>query len=87
MDYDAIIPFIFPILVLNGKRDKLMALLKEKEIQFGIHYRPNHLLTYFATSYHLPVTEDVYEKVLTIPLHPEVTDADIDLICSIINNL
>jgi dTDP-4-amino-4,6-dideoxygalactose transaminase len=87
MNYDEVIPFIFPILVLNGKREQLMALLKQNEIQFGIHYRPNHLLSYFASSYHLPVTEDIYSQILTIPLHPEVTDADIELICSIINNL
>ena len=47
MDYDDTIPHIFPILVLNGKREKLMQIFTEKDIQFGIQYRPNHLLSYF----------------------------------------
>ncbi|MDE5638748.1 MAG: DegT/DnrJ/EryC1/StrS family aminotransferase [Odoribacter sp.] len=87
MDYDRIVPHVFPLLVLNGKRDKLTELFKANEIQFGIQYRPNHLLTYFKSSYALPVTEDIYSKVISIPMHPELTDKDIELICSIINSL
>lgn len=87
MNYDNIIPHIFPILVLNGKREKLMQIFTEKNVQFGIQYRPNHLLSYFKTSYALPITEDIYSKILTIPMHPELSDSDIEFICSIINNL
>lgn len=87
MDYDRIVPHVFPLLVLNGKRDKLTELFKANEIQFGIQYRPNHLLTYFKSSYALPVTEDIYSKVISIPMHPELTDKDIERICSIINSL
>lgn len=87
MDYEQIVPHVFPLLVLNGKRDKLAELLKANEIQFGIQYCPNHLLTYFKSSYALPVTEDIYSKVISIPMHPELTDKDIESICSIINSL
>lgn len=87
MDYDRIVPHVFPILVLNGKRDRLIEAFKANDIQFGIQYRPNHLLSYFRASYSLPVTEDIYSKVISIPMHPELTDADIERICSIINSL
>lgn len=87
MDYDRIVPHVFPVLVLNGKRDKLIELFKAHDVQFGIQYRPNHLLSYFRASYALPVTEDIYSKVISIPIHPELTDGDIELICSIINSL
>ena len=56
-------------------------------IQFGIQYFPNHLLTYFRSGYSLPVTEKIYDEVFSIPLHPQLTDADIELICSLINSL
>lgn len=87
MDYDRIVPHVFPVLVLNGKRDKLIELFKAHDIQFGIQYRPNHLLSYFRSSYALPVTEDIYSKVISIPIHPELTDKEIELICSLINSL
>lgn len=87
MNYDEIVPHIFPILILNGKRNKLTELFKENDVQYGIQYSPNHLLSYFRSSYNLPVTEDIYTKVISLPLHPELTDSDIDLICSIINSL
>lgn len=87
MDYDCIVPHVFPLLVLNGKRDKLTELFKANDIQFGIQYRPNHLLSYFRSSYALPVTEDVYSKVISVPMHSELTDKEIELICSIINSL
>ena len=43
-----------------------------------MHYKPNHLLTKYKTSYALPVTEKVYDEVLTLPLHPEITDLEIE---------
>jgi len=87
MDYDEIIPFIFPILILNNQRDRLMHLFDEGGVQYGIHYRPNHILTYYKISYSLPVTEDIYTKILTIPLHPDLSEVDIEYICSIIKSL
>lgn len=87
MNYDDIIPHIFPILVLNNQRERLMQLFNDNGVQYGIQYRPNHLLSFFKTSYNLPVTEDIYSKILTIPLHPDLSEADVEFICSIINNL
>ena len=87
MNYDEIVPHIFPILILNNKRDKLVKLFKENDVQYGIQYLPNHLLSYFRSSYSLFVTEDIYKKIISLPLHPELSDADIEFICSIINSL
>lgn len=87
MDYSSIVPHIFPILILNGKRDRLSELFKEHEIQCGVQYLPNHLLSYFRSGYSLPVTEKIYSEVISIPMHPELTDSDIEQICGIINSL
>jgi dTDP-4-amino-4,6-dideoxygalactose transaminase len=87
MNYDDIVPHIFPILILNGKRDALTEKFKALDIQYGIQYRPNHHLSYFKAAYELPVTDDVYSKVISIPMHPELTDADIELICKTINSI
>ena len=87
MDYDNIVPHIFPILVQGGLRDHLFDKLKENGIQCGMHYKPNHLLTKYKISYSLPVTEKAYTQVLTLPLHPEITDLEIEKICQIINTI
>ncbi|MDB4390608.1 DegT/DnrJ/EryC1/StrS family aminotransferase, partial [Akkermansiaceae bacterium] len=87
MDYETIIPHIFPILVKCGLRNKLLDLLKEHGIQCGIHYKPNHLLKKFQTSYSLPVSEKIYDQVLTLPLHPEITDEMVTDICKLIGSI
>tara|TARA_B100000767_G_scaffold251948_1_gene255352 strand:- start:9560 stop:10669 length:1110 start_codon:yes stop_codon:yes gene_type:complete len=87
MDYDNIVPHIFPIRVSNNLRDQLFDVLADKSIQCGMHYKPNHLLTKFKTSYSLPVSEKAYSQILTLPLHPELTNSDVEKICKIINKL
>jgi dTDP-4-amino-4,6-dideoxygalactose transaminase len=76
-DYKSITPHIFPIRVLNGKRDILIEAMKNNNIQFGIHYQPNHLLDLYKTDYSLPVAESIYKEIITIPLHPELSKEDL----------
>lgn len=88
MDYSHdIVPHIFALQILDGKRPLLEQKLKEHDIQFGIQYAPNHLLTLFHEDVKLPVTEEVYSRIISIPMHPELTEDDIQLICKIINSL
>lgn len=82
-----IVPHIFIIRVLNGKREELKNTLEEENIPTGIHYKPNHLLSFYGNGIvKLPVTEKVYNEILTLPLHPELEISDIKEICTIINN-
>jgi dTDP-4-amino-4,6-dideoxygalactose transaminase len=82
-----IVPHIFIIRVLNGKREDLRNKLEEEKIPTGIHYKPNHLLSFYGKgNVKLPVTEKLYNEILTLPLHPELEISDIEKICSIINN-
>lgn len=88
MDYaNEITPHIFALQVLNGKRARLEQLLKEHDIQYGIQYAPNHHLSYFKADYDLPVTDETYSRIISIPMHPELTEEDITLICKLINSL
>lgn len=85
MDYaNEVVPHIFAIQILDGLRPRLESLFREREIQFGIQYRPNHTLSLFRQDEHLPVTEQVYDRIISLPIHPELTDSDIDLICETI---
>lgn len=88
MDYDNdIVPHIFVIQIMNGTRPQVEEEFRRNDIQFGVQYRPNHLLTYFKSGYSLPETEAAYERVFSVPMHPELSDDDVHLICSIINKV
>ena len=76
-----IVPHIFVIKVTCEKRDNLMGYLRDKGIQCGIHYQPNHYLSYYRTDYHLPVAEKAGREMLTLPLHVDLTFLDVDYIC------
>lgn len=84
-DYDAVVPHIFPIRVLNGKRDALRDYLGENGVETAVHYYPNHLLDYYhLRGGELPVTESVYSELLTLPLHPDVSENQQDVIVGLI---
>jgi dTDP-4-amino-4,6-dideoxygalactose transaminase len=80
IDYDLVTPHIFIIRVMNGKRDVLKSNLEISGIQTGIHYKPNHLLSYYFSN-NLPVTESIYKEILTLPLHPDLSFDDVKFIC------
>ncbi len=70
-DFDNIVSHIF---VVKAKdRDKLREYLLENGVECGIHYKPNHLLSKYKTSYGMPVTERVYNRILTLPCHADIT--------------
>ncbi|MES3037370.1 MAG: DegT/DnrJ/EryC1/StrS family aminotransferase [Bdellovibrionota bacterium] len=74
-------PHIFPIRILPpGNRDQVQLKMKEDQIQTGIHYVPNHLLTFFKSDYSLPVTESTFKEMITLPLHFDLSDSDLDRI-------
>ena len=76
-DYDEIIPHIFPIKVMNGKRDGLRRYLIENSMECAVHYYPNHFHEYYGRrKVRLPVTEKIYNELLSLPLHPDITDRD-----------
>lgn len=75
-DYENLVPHIFPIRVRNRRQREVAATLNELGIETGSHYQPNHLLSYYATSYSLPVTELLSEELMSIPIHPDIPEID-----------
>ncbi len=86
-DYDKVVPHIYPILLNKDiKRQELQEFLIHKGIQTGIHYKPNHHLTYYKSKNKLPNTEAIHERILTLPLHYDLSLRDIKYISNSINN-
>ena len=78
-----IIPHIFVVRVLDGRKDAVVARLEEAGVPTGVHYKPNHLLTYFGGGkVSLPVTERLHAELVTLPLHPGLTEADVREVCA-----
>lgn len=78
-DLEDVFPFNYVVRVLGGRRDALMRHLKERGIGTTIQFIPNHLQPVFAPfARPLPVTERLYEEILTLPLYVEMTDADVE---------
>ncbi|MEO8035125.1 MAG: DegT/DnrJ/EryC1/StrS family aminotransferase [Acidobacteriota bacterium] len=74
-------PFFYIVRVQNGRRDAMMKFLKARGVGTGVHYIPNHIQPLFAASkVSLPVTESVFEEMLTLPLHCELSDGDVSTV-------
>ncbi len=69
-------------------RNNLMDFLKEQGIETGLHYKPNHLLKYFAKedAAPFPVAENLWEKMLTLPLHVNLSVDDVKKVSENFNN-
>jgi dTDP-4-amino-4,6-dideoxygalactose transaminase len=85
LDFNDVTPHIFVVRINDGSRDDLKAELLEKKIETGIHYQPNHYLSLYKESYSLPITEMLSMQILTLPMHFDVTDSDIDYVVAAIN--
>jgi dTDP-4-amino-4,6-dideoxygalactose transaminase len=84
-DYDTVVPHIY-VVRINGMSDRkaLQAKLQEHGVQTGIHYQPNHELSLYRdpTAESLLATEAVFPELLTLPLHPALTEQDVDAVCT-----
>lgn len=84
---DFVVPHIVCVRVLDGRKDELKAALTAAGIPVGVHYKPNHLLSLFRPapgSLPLPVTEQLYGELVTLPMHPGLSTADAEHICDVI---
>ncbi len=75
-----IMPVVLPE---TTDRKRVQERLKAAGIQTSIHYPPVHRFSSFRDRFRadVPVTEAVAPRLLTLPLHPLMTDADVDLVC------
>ena len=63
------------VIQLN-ERDALCDHLAARGIESGVHFHPSHLYSIYQpfNSAPLPVTEAVWERILTLPLYPQLTE-------------
>jgi len=80
----------YTIRVPGGKRDALIEYLKEHEIGCGVYYPvPVHKQNYYTRELKydqiLPEAERAAAEVLSLPVHPSLSPADLESIVSAVN--
>ncbi|WP_035289561.1 DegT/DnrJ/EryC1/StrS family aminotransferase [Clostridium sp. KNHs214] len=75
--------------ILAERRDELAAYLKENEIGYSIYYPvPLHLQECFSYLGYkkgdFPVAERTCEKILALPIYPEITREEVEFVCDTI---
>jgi dTDP-4-amino-4,6-dideoxygalactose transaminase len=79
-------PHILPVLLPPGiERRQVQDAMKAAGIQTSVHYPPIHTFTMHKDSpmvrgERLPLTDAVAPRLLTLPLYPELSDSDLDLV-------
>jgi dTDP-3-amino-3,4,6-trideoxy-alpha-D-glucose transaminase len=72
--------------VQTEQRDRLQAALRQRGVETAIHYPlPAHLQPVYqglAEPGSLPVTEKLANTVLSLPIYPELTDAEVDAVAA-----
>ncbi len=66
-------------------RNQFRKKMNEIGIETGIHYRPVHTFSMYMTNNHLPITEKVGNEIVSIPIHPNLSNDEINKIINAIN--
>ncbi len=74
----------------HPEREALRSILTAKNIGTAIHYpQPVHLQPAYAGRIRggnaLPVTEALYQQILSLPMYPELSDEQVDRICAVLS--
>ena len=64
-----------------NERNGLSKFLAAQGISTGVHYKPIHLYSCYGNRPSLPVAEKAFNRILSLPLHPGMSDGDVYHIC------
>jgi UDP-4-amino-4-deoxy-L-arabinose-oxoglutarate aminotransferase len=83
---------LFIIKLMDYNRDEFMNKLAKYNIGYGLHFPPAHALDYVKKRYRvnadsLKETSRVAEKILSLPLFPDMKDEDVQYVCSAIKEI
>jgi UDP-4-amino-4,6-dideoxy-N-acetyl-beta-L-altrosamine transaminase len=74
---------LFTLLTRGIRRDDFFRSLRGRGIGVNLHYIPVYRFTYYRERFGIPpttfpVTEEVFSKIITIPLFPRMEDSEVD---------
>jgi len=74
---------IYWIIVKN--RNKFIKKMSSSGIEVGIHYKPIHTMSLYRTKYDLPITKKAGQTIVSLPIHANLKEHDIDRIIQSVN--
>ena len=78
---------LFTIWARRGKRDELLSWLQKQEVGCVVNYRAVHLREYYRKTFgykegDFPVSEDIGNRTISIPLYPVLWDEEVEYVIS-----
>ena len=67
-------------------RDDLSVFLQTNGIATGVHYKPIHLYACYGNRPRLPIAEFLFNRILSLPMHPGLTDDEVSYIIDTIRS-
>ncbi len=77
---------------LRVDRDQMIDLLKQQGIGASVHFIPLHLHPYYrnnkySSSKDFPVANQVFTRIISLPIYPKMTDADVQYVIENVTRL
>lgn len=80
---------LYPLQLKSADRKYVFEKLREANIGVNVHYIPIHLQPYYTKlgfkAGDFPIAESYYDKVISLPLQPQMTEEHIDYVCDQLN--
>jgi dTDP-4-amino-4,6-dideoxygalactose transaminase len=79
---------VYHMYVIRARqRDGLASHLKERGIETGIHYPvPVHQQPCLRSNVHLPITEKYVDEILSLPMHAQLSNEEVEYVASEVEN-
>lgn len=71
--------------IRTKNRARFMKNMSESGIEVGAHYKAAHLMSFYRSNVKLPITEQMADEIVTIPMHPSLTSNEIDRVIKTAN--
>jgi perosamine synthetase len=79
--YDDVTTTYLIYVLKTDRRDDLMDFLRERGIGTSVHYYPNHLFKLYRDyPADVPVTEAVWQRLITLPIYPLLTSDQLETV-------
>ena len=77
---------------MNTNRSSFFQILRKKGIGVNVHYIPVYLHPYYREHLNLkhglcPIAEQVFEQIISLPIHPNMSDEGVEYIIENVINL
>ncbi len=77
---------------LSSSRQEFIENLKHAGIGTSVHFIPLHLHSHYRSRYgykkgDFPNAEDAYERAISLPIYPDMSDADVEYVANTIKRI